>query len=90
MGTVYLQRTSHSEELTISLTLSACAGGVITVVSLCVCLFVTTLTVTPFVYGPKVRYHRLLYDDFLDFDSRIALKKLCSRDMVLFAYYKEP
>ena len=66
----------------------------VTVVSLCVCvcvcLFVTTLAVSPFVYGPKTRYHRLCYDDFLDFDSRISLKRLCSRDMSLYAYHGEP
>ena len=56
---------------------------------MCVCLFVTELTVSPFVHGPKTRYHRLLYDDFLDFDSQISLKRFCSRDMVLFAYHRE-
>ena len=63
----------------------------VTVVGLCVCvcLFVTKLTVSPFVHGPKTSYHRLLYDDFLDFDSRILLKRLCLRDMGLFAYHRE-
>ena len=65
--------------------------GKITVVSLCVCvtvcLFVTTLTVSPFVHRPKIRYHRLLYDDFLDFDSRISLKMFCSIYMALFTYH---
>ena len=55
-----------------------------------VCLSVYYHAVTPFVYGPKVRYHRLLYNEFLDFDSRISLKRLCSRDMALFANHKEP
>ena len=51
-------------------------------VRVCVCVSVCSmLTVPPFIYGPKIRYHRLLYDDFLDFDSRISLKRLCSRDM---------
>ena len=65
---------------------------VCTCVCVCVCLFVTKLTVSPFVYGPKTGYHnyRLLYDDFLDFDSRISLKRLCSRDMALYAYHREP
>ena len=53
-----------------------------------VCLSVTTLTVTPFVYGPKIRYHRLVYE-FLEFDSDF-IKRFCSRDMVLFAYHREP
>ena len=44
-----------------------------------VCLFVTTLTVSSFIHGPKIRYHRLLYDEFFDFDSRILLNRLCSR-----------
>ena len=57
-------------------------------VSLCVCVcpFVITLAISPFIYGPKTRYHRLRYDDFLDFDSRISLKRLRSRDMALYAY----
>ena len=54
---------------------------------MCVRLFVTTLAVSPFVYR---RYHRLRYDDFLDFDSWISLKRLCSRDMALYAYHGEP
>ena len=62
----------------------------ITVVGLFVCVSVTTLAMTTFVHGPEVRYHRLFCDDFLDFDSRILLKRLCSRDMALFAYHGEP
>ena len=54
--------------------------------SVSVCLSVTTLIVSPFVHGPKTRYHRLVYDDFLDFDSRILLKRLCSRDMTRHGY----
>ena len=50
------------------------------------CLSVTTLTVSPFVHGPKTRYHRLAYDDFLDFGSRISLKRLCSRDVTRRGY----
>ena len=54
-----------------SLTLGACAARV-TVVRLCVCLSVclsvchsvTTLAATVIDHGPKVRYHRVLYDDF--------------------------
>ena len=52
---------------------------------MCACLFVTTLTASMFVHGSEIRYNRLLYDDFLDFDSQISLKRLCSRDMTLFA-----
>ena len=59
-------------------------------VCVCVCLFVTRLTVSHFVHGPKTRYHRLLYDDVLDFDSHISLKRLCSRDTALFAYHGQP
>ena len=55
-----------------------------------VCLSVTTLATTVFVHGPKVRCHRLLYGDFLDFDSWILLKRLCSKDIALFAYHEEP
>ena len=50
-----------------SLTLGACAARV-TVVGLCVCLSVchsvTMLPATVIDHGPKVRYHRVLYDDF--------------------------
>ena len=53
----------------------------------CVCLSVITLATTAFVHGPKVRYHRLLYDDFLD---KFRKKKAFSGDMVLFAYHVEP
>ena len=53
----------------------------------CVCLSVITLATTAFVHGPKVRYHRLLYDDFLD---KFCKKKAFSWDMVLFAYHVEP
>ena len=58
-------------------------------VCVCVCLFVAKLTVSPFIHGPKTRYHTLLYDDCLDFDSQISLKRLCLRDMALFAYHRE-
>ena len=54
--------------------------------SVSVCLSVTTLNVSPFVHGPKTRYHRLVYDDFLDFDSQILLKRLCSKDMTRHGY----
>ena len=36
--------------------------------SVCVCYH----AVSPFVYGPETRYHRLVYDEFLDLDSRIS------------------
>ena len=54
-----------------------------------ICLSVTTLAAIAFVCRHKLTHHRLLYDDFLDFDSQISLKGLCSRDMVLFAYHRE-
>ena len=59
-------------------------------VYLSACHFVTTLAATVIDYGPKVRYHRVLYNDFLDFSSHISLKRLCSRDMALFAYHGDP
>ena len=37
------------------------------VVCLSVCHSVTTLTATAISHGPKVRYHKIVYDDFLDF-----------------------
>ena len=52
---------------------------------MCVCLSVTTLVVIAFVRRCKVRHHRLLYDDFLDFDSLISPKRLCSGDMAILA-----
>ena len=61
-----------------------------TVVGLSVCLSVTTLAATAIGHGPKVRYHRILNDDFLDFSSQISLRRLCLRDMALFAYHGEP
>ena len=45
---------------------------------MCLCLSVTTLAATAFVHEHKVKYHRLLYDDFLDFDSRVSPKRLIS------------
>ena len=59
--------------------------GVCVCVCVCVsvCLSVTTLAATVFVHGCKVRHHRLLYDDFLDFDSWISLKGLRSGDMAV-------
>ena len=54
-------------------------------VCVCVCLSVTKLVATAFVHGCKVRHHRLLYDDFLDFDSRILPKRLHSGDMAVLA-----
>ena len=55
-------------------------------VCLSVCLSVTTLTTTAFVSSPKLRYHRVIHQDFLDLNSRILLKRFRSRDMALFAY----
>ena len=43
------------------------------------------LAATVFVHGRKVRHHRLLYDDFFDFDSRILPKRLHSGDMAILA-----
>ena len=43
------------------------------------------LAAAVFVRGHKVRHHRLLYDDFLDFDSRISPKRLRSGDMAVLA-----
>ena len=53
----------------------------------CVCVYlsVTMLAATAFVRGCKVKHHRLLYNDFLDFDSRISPKRLCSGDMAVLA-----
>ena len=52
---------------------------------MCVCLSVTALAATAFVHRRKVRHHRLLYDDFLDLDSRISPKRLRSGDMAVLA-----
>ena len=60
------------------------------VACLSVCLSATTLAATAIGHGPKVRYHRILYDDFLDINSRISLRRLYSRDMALFAYHGQP
>ena len=49
------------------------------------CLSVTTLAATAFIHGRKVRHHRLLYDDLLDFDSLISPKRLRSGDMAVLA-----
>ena len=68
------------------LTLCACAAGLRYLVCVCVCLSVTTLAATAFVRSPKLRYHRIIHQDFLDFNSRISLKRFRSRDMALFAY----
>ena len=53
----------------------ACAAGVITMVSLCVCLSVTMLGATVFIRGYKVRYYRLLYDNFYDFSIQLSVKR---------------
>ena len=55
-------------------------------VSVCVqCLSVTTLAAASSISKWKSRYHRLLYGVFLDFDSRISPKRLCSGAMAVFA-----
>ena len=66
-----------------SLTLGGCAGGV---VYLCMCVSVTMLDSTYYVYMLKVRYYRILHELLNSFDSWISLKMLCSRDMAFFAY----
>ena len=62
----------------------ACAAGVITVVSLCVC--VCFHAVKMFVHGSEVSVQGFLAD-FSNFDSRISLNRLCLRDM---AYHGKP
>ena len=42
------------------------------VVCLSVCHSVTTLAATAIDHGPKVKHHRILYGDFLDFSSRVS------------------
>ena len=56
-------------------------------VSVCwsVCLSVTTLAATSFTFKQKIRYHRLLYGVFLEFNSQISLKRLRSGDWVVLA-----
>ena len=54
----------------------------ITVLSLCVCLSVTTLAATSFTFKQKIRYHRLLYGVF---NSGISPKRLRSGDMAVLA-----
>ena len=81
---------SPLELLTPSLTLCACTAKlwylVCLCVCVCVCLCITVIAATAFVRLPKLRYRRVIYHDFLDFNQRISLKRFCSRDMVLFAY----
>ena len=75
------------------LTLSAHAqqGNNSQFVCLSVCPFVTLLlTNKPFVHGHKIKYPRHIYDDFLDLDSQISLKRFCLRDIPIFAYRREP
>ena len=45
-----------------------------------VCLSVTALGATVFSNGHKVRYHRFLYNDFLDFNSLSTKKVLFWRE----------
>ena len=54
-------------------------------VCVCVCLSVTTLAAASFTFKQKIRYHRLLCDVFLDFNSRISPKRLRSGDMAVLA-----
>ena len=65
-----------------------CMCNRVTVLGLCVCvcLSVTTLAATAFVCLPKLRYHRVIHQDFLDLNTRISLKRIRSRDMALLAY----
>ena len=37
-----------------------------------------------------MRYYRVLNRLFLDFDSQISPKRLCSRDMALFTCHDDP
>ena len=49
----------------------------------CICLSVVTLAAASFTFKQKIRYHRLLYGVFLDFNSRISPKRLRSVDMAV-------
>ena len=49
------------------------------------CLSVIILAATSFTFKQKIRYHRLLYGVFLDFNSRISPKRLRSGDMAVLA-----
>ena len=44
----------------------------------CVYLSVTTLVATAFVRSPKLGYHRVIHQDFLNFNSQISLKRFRS------------
>ena len=45
----------------------------------CVCVSVTTLVATALVRSPKLRYLRVIYHDFLDFNPWISLKRFVKR-----------
>ena len=63
-------------------------GVRVTVVSLCVCLSVTTLTATYIVCKAEVRYHNMvLYGVLQICNVWLSLKTLLSKVMALFAYH---
>ena len=47
------------------------------------------LAATSLIVKSNPRYHRLLYDDFLDLDSPNLPKRLCSGDRASFAYHHD-
>ena len=64
----------------------------VTVVCVTVYVFICHATLyqtTWYIYTLKVRYHRILHELLKSFDSWISLKRLCSRDMALFAYHND-
>ena len=64
----------------------ACAARV-TVLSLCVCVSVTSLTATPLKYGYKERYESKASAVLKVFDSWISLNILRSKVTALFAHH---
>ena len=62
---------------------------IVTIVGLCVCVSVTTLAATSLIFKSNLSYHRLRYDNFLDLDSPLFPKRLCSGDLALFAYHHD-
>ena len=73
--------------LTVLLTLGTCAVGVITIVvlSLYVCVSVTTKSAAYLIYMSKTRYHRVLYGIFKVFVMWLSLKTLCLKVQASFA-----
>ena len=61
----------------------------VTVLSLCLCVSVTSLTATPLTYRYKVRYESKANAVLKVFDSWILLKILCSKVTALFAHPNE-